>query len=79
MSAIIPIFLYIKTNLFFGKVIVIVDISCQKWSYLIKWGHGAPEWLSWLSIQLFVLAQIMISWVVGSSPRLGFMFSVEYA
>ena len=30
---------------------------------------GAPGWHSWLSDQLSVLAQVLISWVVGSSPN----------
>ena len=37
---------------------------------LIEYGHyGAPGWLSWLSVQLLVSAQVMISCFVGSSPR----------
>ena len=27
-----------------------------------------PGWLSWLSVQLLILASVMISWFVGSSP-----------
>ena len=33
-----------------------------------KHRHGAPGWLSRLSIQLLILAQVMISWFVSSSP-----------
>ena len=29
--------------------------------------HG---WLSWLSIQLFILAQVMVSWFMSSTPAL---------
>ena len=32
---------------------------------------GAPGWLSWLSIQLLVLAQVMISQFMGLSPASG--------
>ena len=28
---------------------------------------GVPGWLSWLSVQLLVLAQVVISWIVSSS------------
>ena len=31
---------------------------------------GAPGWLSWLSIRLFVLAQVIISLFMSSSPTL---------
>ena len=31
---------------------------------------GAPGWLSRLSVQLLTSAQVMISWLVGSSPEL---------
>ena len=37
----------------------------------------APEWFSWLSIQLLVSAQVMISWFVGSSPTLGSALVVQ--
>ena len=33
--------------------------------------HGAPGWLSWLSVQLLISAQVMISQFVGSSPASG--------
>ena len=33
--------------------------------------QGAPGWLSQLSIQLLVSAQVMISWIVGLSPESG--------
>ena len=32
---------------------------------------GAPGWLSWLGVQLLVLAQVMISQFVSSSPASG--------
>ena len=27
-----------------------------------------PGWLSWLCVQLLILAQVMISWFMGLSP-----------
>ena len=39
---------------------------------ILKKRHlGGPGWLSWLSIRLLILAQVMISWFMGSSPVLG--------
>ena len=38
--------------------------------------HGAPGWLIQLSVQLLILAQVMISWFTGSSPALGFALIV---
>ena len=32
---------------------------------------GALVWLSWLSVQLLILAQVMISQFMGLSPTLG--------
>ena len=32
--------------------------------------RGAPGWLSWLSIQLLILAQVMILWFMRLSPEL---------
>ena len=34
-----------------------------------EWGDagGLPGWLSRLGVQLWILAQVMISWVMGSS------------
>ena len=40
---------------------------------------GAPGWLSQLSARLLVLAQVMISWVTGSSPALGYPLCRESA
>ena len=37
---------------------------------------GAPGWLSWLSIELWISAQVMISWFVGSSPASGCSLTV---
>ena len=34
-------------------------------------GSGAPGWLSQLTSRLLISAQVMISWLVGSSPELG--------
>ena len=36
----------------------------------------APRGLSWLSVQLFVLAQVMISRFMGPSPALGTALTV---
>jgi len=41
-----------------------------------KWRLGAPGWLSWLSVQLLILAQVMVR-VLGSSTMLGSMLSRE--
>ena len=41
----------------------------------INFIHGAPEYFSWLSIQLLISAQVMISWFVSSSPALGSMLT----
>ena len=42
--------------------------------------RGAPGWLSWLvSIRLLVLTQVIISWVMKSSPKLGSVLSTESA
>ena len=32
------------------------------WRFLKNLKIGAPGWLSWLSIRVFILAQVMISW-----------------
>ena len=41
---------------------------------------GAPVWLSWLSVQLLIWAQVMIlARVLGLSPTLGCVLSVEPA
>ena len=37
----------------------------------LKIGLGSPGWLSWLSVQLLVLAQVKISQFVGSSLASG--------
>ena len=36
---------------------------------------GAPGWLSWLSVQLLISAQVMISWFLRSSPMLSFVLT----
>ena len=33
---------------------------------------GVPGWLSWLSVQLLIWAQVMISWILSSSSGIGF-------
>ena len=38
---------------------------------------GASGWLSWLSIQLLILAQVMISRFMRSSPALGSVLAVQ--
>ena len=38
---------------------------------------GAPGWLSQLSIELLVLAQVMISWFMRSSPTLGSVLTLQ--
>ena len=37
---------------------------------------GAPKWLSRLSIQLLILAQVMVTQFMGSSPESGSALSV---
>ena len=39
-------------------------------------GSGAPGWLSQLSLQLLILAQVMISQFMGSSPASGSVLMV---
>ena len=39
--------------------------------------HGAPGWLNPLSIQLFILAQVMIPWFLSSSPALGSVLTAQ--
>ena len=43
----------------------------------IKITSGAPEWLSQLRVQLWISAQGMTSWVVGSSPTSGSALMVQ--
>ena len=38
---------------------------------------GAPGWLSQLSVRLLILAQVMISQFLSSSPTLGSMLTVQ--
>ena len=38
---------------------------------------GAPGWRSQLSIQLLISAQVMVSWLMGSSPALGSVLTVQ--
>ena len=38
---------------------------------------GSPRWLSWLSVRLLILAQIMISQFVSSSPTLVFVLIAQ--
>ena len=48
------------------------------WGKIPKKGAaGAPEWLSRLSVQLLVLAQVMISWFMSLSPALGSVLTVQ--
>ena len=46
--------------------------SVSKWNIV-----GAPGWLSWLSVQLLVLAQVLISQLVRLSPALGSALTVQ--
>ena len=39
----------------------------------------APGWLSWLRVQLLILAQVMISGVLRASPWLGSVLNGESA
>ena len=39
--------------------------------------NGAPGWLSRLSVQLLVLAQVVISWFVSSNPTSGSVLTVR--
>ena len=51
-----------------------LTIQCQTQT-LVKKVHGAPGWLSWLSIRLLLSAQGMISWFMRSSPTSGSMLA----
>ena len=54
-------------------------IRNYKWTHPIKnlLSHGAPGWLSWLSVWLLIWAQVMISGVVRWSPAAGYTLSRE--
>ena len=44
----------------------------KDWQAFLYFDHvGAPRWLTQLSIQLLILAQVKISWFMGSSPVSG--------
>ena len=38
---------------------------------------GAPGWLSWLSFQFLILAQVTISWFVSLSPMSGSVLTAQ--
>ena len=38
---------------------------------------GVPGWIRWLSIQLLISAQVVISWFMGLSPTLGSVLTVQ--
>ena len=40
-------------------------------------GLGTPGWLSWLSIRLLISAQVMISWLLRSSPVWGSALTLQ--
>ena len=40
---------------------------------------GVPGWLSWLRVQILVLGQVIISWVMGWSLASGSVLSRECA
>ena len=50
---------------------------CLNISFKIRVVWGAPGWLSWLSIQLLILAQVMILQFMRSSPELGSVLTVQ--
>ena len=50
-------------------------VKCER--YLSKLDWGAPGCLSWLSIGLLVLAQVIISWFVRSSATLGSVLTAQ--
>ena len=68
----------IATALQLGPQLIGLPLACE--STLQNWSLcGALGWFSWLSIQLLVLAQVMISWVMTWSPALGSALSGESA
>ena len=46
----------------------ITQRECEKEEHQDKNLKGVPGWLSWLSIQLLILAQVTISQCMGLSP-----------
>ena len=58
---------------YYGNVAMIIfhEVFVQSYNLL-----GAPGWLIWLSTPLLVLAQVMISWFVGSNSMLGSALTV---
>ena len=67
LSCIFNIFVYLATAS--GE-------ANAKWCFRIKI-IGAPGWLSQLSVQLLILAQVTISWFVSSSPTLASALTVQ--
>ena len=55
----------------------VIPPRCIIISIPIKKGGGAPGWLSQLSIQHLVSAQVMISPFVSSSPMSGSVLTVQ--
>ena len=49
-----------------GPILVNSPSALERMSVL-----GVPGWLSWLSVQLLISAQVTVSWFVGLSPALG--------
>ena len=45
--------------------------------FKVNYTIGVPGWLSWLSFQLLVLAQVMISRFMSSSPASGSVLTVQ--
>ena len=63
----IKIFIYFK--LLHGKDYLFSEIIYFHWVFFKKWATGAPGWLSQLSGQLLILAQVMISQLWVWAPR----------
>ena len=52
-------------------------LPLRNMSHALKGIIGAPGWLSQLSVRLLILAQVMVSWFVGSSLALGSLLTVQ--
>ena len=58
-------------------IVVLFLIVLQHVPFKIAIMDGAPGWLSWLSTQLLILAQVMISHFVRLSPTLGSVLTAQ--
>ena len=54
------------------------DVQTE-WDTEVEISEGAPGWLSQLSLQLLISAQVMIAAFMGSSPTSGSALSMEPA